>query len=361
MSVYKDKKTGKYTVFVRYDNWKGERKAHKKEGFKIQREAKEYEREFLLKKSRDIMMGFGDFIDKYLEDIKPSIKPTTYETKVNIIRTHIRPYLENKALSEISSADVMEWQNTILQKTDENGKGYAQTYLRTIQNQINAIFNHAVTFYELPNNPCAKLKKMGKHQADEMDFWTVDEFAEFVNAIKDKPMSYYAFEVLFWTGIRMGELRGLKRRDVDLENGRLMIRDNYQNVTGGAIDLSPKGKDYRLVYMPHFLVEELEEYFDSLLGLDDDSRIFEISKSGLHHELNRGCQKTGLKRITVHGFRHSSCAALISLGFSPFEISKRLGHKCSTITERYAHLYPSVQDNMSDALENMHKKIKGGE
>lgn len=104
MAVYKDKKTGKYTVFVRYYNWKGEKKPHKREGFKTQREAKEYEREFLLKKSRDIMMGFGDFIDKYLEDIKPSIKPTTYETrKIRSVEVVKRGFMSNFLFQNISN------------------------------------------------------------------------------------------------------------------------------------------------------------------------------------------------------------------------------------------------------------------
>lgn len=79
-------------------------------------------------------MGFSAFVELYLTDIKPQIKLTTYVTKENIINTHILPYFENKSLSDITSVDILQWQNELLMLRDDNGKGYSQTYLRTVQN-----------------------------------------------------------------------------------------------------------------------------------------------------------------------------------------------------------------------------------
>ena len=108
---------------------------------------------------------FGTFIDQYLEDLKPQIKLNTYHTKVHIINTHIRPYFADKSLSEISSTDILQWQNELLSKRDKNDKEDAATYLRTVENQLSAIFNHAVRYYRLPENPCIRNKKMGKSKA----------------------------------------------------------------------------------------------------------------------------------------------------------------------------------------------------
>ena len=124
---------------------------------------------------------------------------TTYVTKENIINTHILPYFENKSLSDITSVDILQWQNELLMLRDDNGKGYSQTYLRTVQNQLNAIFNHAVRYYDLPKNPCAATKKIGKSKAKEMLFWTKEEYWKFAEVVKDKPASYYAFQILYWT------------------------------------------------------------------------------------------------------------------------------------------------------------------
>ena len=212
MSVSKDANKGTWTVYARYTDWQGKVKVLHKRGFKTKREATEYEREFLLKKTKDLNMGFKQFIESYLEDLKPRLKYNTYLTKEHIIRTKILPYFEEKALADITTSDIMQWQNEILQMRDEDGKGYAPTYLKTISAQMSSIFNHAVRYYDLKDNPCKKVGNMGKKKAKEMLFWTRDEYLQFIETMKNKPISYYAFELLFWTGIREGELLVLQKK-----------------------------------------------------------------------------------------------------------------------------------------------------
>lgn len=208
MAVNRDTSKGTWTIYVRYTDWQGKTKILHKRGFKTRREALEYERAFLLKKSKDLNMGFSQFVESYLEDLKPRLKYNTYLTKEHIIRTKILPYFEDKALADISTSDIMQWQNEILQMRDDSGKGYSPTYLKTISAQMSALFNHATRYYDLKNNPCQKVGNMGKKKAKEMLFWTRDEFLQFIEAMKSKPISYYAFEILFWTGIREGDADG---------------------------------------------------------------------------------------------------------------------------------------------------------
>lgn len=363
MAVYKDKWNGyngnTWRVACYYKNWKGERKKHEKRGFFTKKEALAYEREFLAKTSKDINMGFGAFIDIYMGDMTPQLKASTMANKENIIETHIRTYFADKSLSEITSTDILQWQNELLSQRDEEGKGYSQTYLRTIQNQLNAIFNHAVKYYELSKNPCIANKKMGKAKGKEMKFWTKEEYLKFSKAIMDKPISYYAFQLLYWTGIRCGELLALTKGDFDLENRKLKINKTYQVVKGKEMITSPKTeKSNRIIELPEFLCEEMQDFFDSLYKIDDNSRLFEVTKSYLHHEMDRGSKAANVKRIRIHDLRHSSCALLINLGYSPIQIAERLGHESVTITERYSHLYPSVQRDMAKRLD---KAFKEGE
>lgn len=282
---------------------------------------------------------------------------TEHRYKTNIINTHIRPYFEQKSLSGITAIDILQWQNELLSSRDEDGKGYAPTFLRTIQNQLNAIFNHAVKYYDLPKSPCDATKKMGTSKNAEMLFWTKQEYQKFSNEMKEKPISYYAFQVLYWTGIRVGELLALTKEDFDLENRKLRINKNYQVIKGVEKILTPKSmKSIRVIDIPQSLCDEMQEYFDSLYKVDDKSRIFVITKSYLHHEMNRGSKAAGVKRIRIHDLRHSNCALLIDLGYSPVQIAERLGHESSTITERYAHLYPSVQQEMAEKLDQAFKE-----
>jgi integrase len=175
--------------------------------------------------------------------------------------------------------------------------------------------------------------------------------------MKKKPISYYAFQILYWTGIRCGELLALTKADFDFEKKTMRVNKTYQIVKGKHLITTPKTeKSIRQIDLPDFICEEMKEYFDSLYKLDDNTRIFEVTKSYLHHEMNRGCKEAGVKRIRIHDLRHSSCALLIDLGYSPIQIAERLGHECVTITERYSHLYPSVQRQMADRLDKVFKE-----
>ena len=349
-SVYNGKT---WRVRCYYKDWRGVRIRHEKRGFATRHEAVEYEHSFLAKQTKDINMSFDSFVDIYLRDMKPQIKKSTYANKVKIIDKHIRPFFVNVSLAEINNTHILQWQNEILTLRDDDGKGYSATYLRSINNQLTAIFNHAVRYYDLPKNPCKAFKKMGKQHGPEMLFWTKDEYMKFIETMKRKPISYYAFQILYWTGIRCGELLALTRGDFDLEKRTLRINKTYQVVNGEAMTTSPKTeKSNRTIELPQFLCDEMADYFDSIYGLDNISRIFPVSKSYLHHEMDRGAKEAGVKRIRIHDLRHSSCALLIELGYSPIQIAERLGHETVTITERYSHLYPSVQRMMADRLND---------
>ena len=366
MAVYKDKWNGyngeKWRVAVYYKDWRGDRRKHEKRGFNTKKEAQAYEREFIAKSSKNINMSFATFFNIYMADLKPQLKLNTYLTKEQIIRTHILPYFKEKVLAEITPTDILMWQNELLGKRDSDGKGYSPVYLRTIQNQLNAIFNHAVRYYELPKNPCLATKKLGKEKGGEMQFWTLEEYQKFANVIADKPMSYYAFQILYWCGIRCGELLALTRADFDLDKKILTINKSLQVLKGEVVITPPKTeKSNRRIDLPDFLCQEMQDYFDSIYKLDGRSRLFNFTKSFLHHELDRGSKAAGVKRIRLHDLRHSSCALLINLGYSPVQIAERLGHESVTITERYSHLYPSVQKKMAGSLDQVFKEENNGD
>ena len=97
----------------------------------------------------------------------------------------------------------------------------------------------------------------------------------------------------------------------------------------------------------------MEDYFESLYKLDDKTRIFPISKSYLAWEMIKGSERSGVKRIRIHDLRHSHCALLIKMGYSTVQIGERLGHESTVITDRYAHLYPSVQRDMATEMNNL--------
>ena len=155
MPVFKNESNGTWYVMARYVNWKGERKQKCKRGFSTKKEAQEWERMFQLQNSSDMDMSFEAFTELYIRDMKSRLKENTWLTKEHIIRTKILPYFGKLKISEISTKEVIAWQNEMLAYRDEKKKPYSQTYLKTLHNQLSAIFNHAVRYYELRSNPAA--------------------------------------------------------------------------------------------------------------------------------------------------------------------------------------------------------------
>ena len=102
----------------------------------------------------------------------------------------------------------------------------------------------------------------------------------------DKPVSYYAFEMLYWCGIREGELLALTPADFDFKAGTVKISKSYQRLHGEDVITTPKTKkSNRTIKMPPFLCDEMQDYLKMLYGLKKKDRIFTISKSYLHHEM----------------------------------------------------------------------------
>lgn len=352
MSVYKDEKTNTWRVIYRYTDWTGVRKQTQKRGFATRREAVAWEHEQIAKTESSLDMTFGSFVELYISDIKPRIRENTWESKEHIIRTKIVPYFKDRKLAEIQARDVVAWQNELLSLKQKNGKPYSKTYLKTLHNQLSAIFNHAVKFYGLNKNPARIAGNMGKEESKEMLIWTQDEYKRFSEAMMDKPMSFYAFEVLYWTGMREGELLALTPKDFDLENKTVTINKSYQRLKGQDVITPPKTpKSNRVIKIPVFLAEEIEEYINALYGITDKDRLFPVTKSYLHREMERGCKETGVKKIRIHDLRHSHISLLIEMGFSAVAIADRVGHESIDITYHYAHLFPSTQDAMVEKLE----------
>lgn len=351
MAIYKEEKTNTWRVIYRYTDWTGERKQSQKRGFKTKREAQIWEREQLNKATADLDMTFDSFVEQYTADMQTRIKENTWATKEHIIRTKIIPYFGKQKMSNITAQQIITWQNELMNYKDENGKSLSPVYLKTINNQLSAIFNHAVKYYNLRENPCKKAGSMGKKKNREMLFWTKEEYLKFAEVMMDKPLSFYAFEMLYWCGIREGELLALTPADFDFEKCTVSITKSYQRLNGQDLITTPKTeKSNRVIKMPQFLADEMQDYLKQLYGIESNARMFTVTKSYLHREMDRGAKEAGVKRIRIHDIRHSAVSLLIDMGFSATAIADRVGHESIDITYNYAHLFPSKQTEMAEKL-----------
>ena len=345
--AYKEKDTKKWTAQWFETNAKGEKKKRRKRGFSTKKEALEYERQKKLNSSRSMDMKLSEFMEVYFEDKQNELKERTMKNKRYMMEQHIIPYFGNKMMSEISASQIIQWQNEM------QTKGFSESYLRMIQNQLTSLFTHASRIYDLHTNPCKKVKRMGNSDSRSLDFWTTEEYQQFIQTIEPGTRYYLIFEILFWTGCRIGELLALTPADIDFEKRTISITKSYQRLGKQDVITPPKTrKSKRIITIPEFLIADLQDYLSSLYEVKDTDRLLPVTKYYLEHEMKRGIKVSGVKKIRVHDLRHSHASLLVEMGFSPLEIADRLGHeKIETTLNTYSHLYPNKRTVLAEKLD----------
>lgn len=360
MPAYKDEKTGSWYAKFYYEGFLGERKTKFKRGFETKKEALDYEREFLVMQQGSVSMKLESFVEVYFKDKERRLKLRTVDTKRKLIEQKIIPYFAEKTLDEITPLDLMKWQNDLL------NKGFKPTYLRMIQNQMTALFNHAERFYGLKNNPCKKIDKMGKPNAKELNFWTKEEFDIFIDSFSEDEKVYkLIYELLFWLGCRIGEVMALTFSDIDYEKSTVTINKTLFRRGKEILITTPKTESsVREVTIPEFLVDEIKQYVESIYKPENDNRLFELTDRAVQKKIKSKANKCHLKPIRVHDLRHSHVAFLIEKGVQPLVIAQRVGHdSVNTTMNIYGHLYPNKQKQVADMLnmealgQNIENKI----
>jgi integrase len=349
MPSYKDNEKNTWYAKFYYTDWQGNKKQKLKRGFTTKREASAWERAFLDKQHANPDMTFKSLKELYFEDMSSRLRENTVKSKKNVVDTKILPYFENMSIEQIKPTTIRKWQSELLTKE------FSPSYLKYVNAQLSAIFNFGVMYYDLKENPCKKAGSMGSTKTKDIDFWTLDEFKEFIKHPKDKYVM--AFKVLYWTGMRVGEMMALLVSDIDFDNNIINIDKSHQRIKKKDIITDPKTpKSTRKITIPEFLTAELKNYVNSFYEMDENERLFDFSKQMLNKEITRVCEENKLKRITVHDIRHSHASLLIELGFSPLLIAERLGHdKVETTLNIYSHLYPNKHSEVAEKLQTLIK------
>ena len=349
MPSYKDETRGTWFCKFAYTDWTGQRRQKLKRGFSTKREAAAWERNYLEQQQGNPDMTFQALYDLYLEDITQRLRTTTVANKTTLFGHYILAVFRSKQINEISPADIRKWQNGVIQS------GAKPTYQRVINNQLNTIFNFAVKYYGLSRNPCTITGPMGKASAGKMEFWTLEEFNQFLPHVKDQE-DKLAFQLLFFSGIRLGEMLALNpNTDIDLQNNLLHITKTYTRLNKQDIITAPKTEhSIRTVTIPPFLSEYIREYMTHVYHVEQMERLFiNLTKWNLAYALARACQLSGVKRIRLHDLRHSHVSLLINMGLPPLLIAERIGDSVEMINRIYGHLYPNRHVEVADKLQEL--------
>ncbi len=353
MPIYKQSRTKRTTYKVQVTARDGPGKSRTLYGTAhslAEAKAKEQElREKLATAASSLTVAEG--AERYLADQLLRCKITTYQSTSLIIEKQIVPTLGKYKITDVNPRIIRELQNQWL-KND-----YQPSYLSSLNTKLSGLFNYFMRLYGLPSNPVKLAGPLGDRHSKEMKFWTFEEYENFYAGLDDKDDLPYRvlFQILFYTGCRIGEAFALFPADINIAEKYINIDKTFTRLKGQDILQTPKTRSsIRHVSIPNFLTKQIEDYISRLP--DDKTRLFfNISKFSLFRKMRSVCKKTGVKLIRVHDIRHSAVAFLISQGVPIIEISKRCGHRSPDITYRvYAHLYPNKERSIADLLETIH-------
>ena len=344
----------------------GKRKNYKRRGFKSKKAAKLAEAEFL-KQYNNILptrIKLNDLIKEYHKDAPNHIKLSTLKAYKRFETYVISPSFGNRYIDDITTLEITRWINAISQN-GYDGRIYGESSTRNILLHLSGLFTYAVDHDWLQKNPCHKVKlpkdpnKIIKRQSGEENFWEIDEYHKFINSVEDE-YKRDIYEFMFLTGLRIGEFCALQWKDVDLINNKLRISKSLSAITSQIT--SPKtSRSNRTIQLPDRLVEKLKRRYIIVSqqdGFNEDYYLYKdqtyISIATLRRWFNADVKKSGVKKITVHGLRHSHASYLLSNPvISELLIADRLGHSVEMLRSTYAHIYEKSRKNLIEYIDKL--------
>lgn len=339
MPAYKDK--DKWRVTFYYDSC-GQRKKKNKRGFDTKKNALEWEREFLSKTSGSEEMLFKSLCELYLEDCKIRQAQNTWINKIYKIKKWILPYFGKISVSEIDTMKVRTWQNRMVSMTSEGN-------VNAINILLKSIFEYGVKYKNFQSNP-VKESIINKNIIRKEKQLLTEEDLEKILTEERNIVFQVAMKVLFWTGIRLGEMLALTFDDFDFEKRTMKINKSLNAyLKDKPISKTKTAKGNRTIHINDIVIESIQLLYEKELT----NRPFSsITGTYVYTHIKRTAKRAGIEGVGVHTFRHSHASYLFSKGVNVLLISKRLGHSnISTTLDTYTHALKDMEDKMIEVLK----------
>ena len=343
---------------VRYRDIDGTLKQKKIENkaWKTLKEAKEAERRFLDGlNEHDYKIAYMSLYGLYIEDRKTKFKNRSLMTCQDVHNTHILPTFGKMLVSSISKDHIKRWQKALL------AKGYSNDYLKKIQTTFRGVLIWGVNYDKIEKNPFTIEYVKSKEPKREMLFFTLDEFNRFIDVIED-PEDYLLYSMLYWCGLRKGELQALTIDDIDLDTKTISVTKNF-DTRSHEITTPKTVTSYREIIVPDRLYELIKLHLSNMArrpAFSKDRFLFgydvPIASTTMERRKNKYCALAGVKQIRIHDFRHSHVSLLINMGLSDFDIAKRLGHSRDMVNNTYGHWFKQNQLALVDKLNKIQEK-----
>ena len=338
MPVYKDKERNTW-----YCSFYCMGKNTTKRGFRTKKAAKEYEFQYKAKKEGTSDIKFEILWDEYMKSCEKIYKETTLIGKQYYYDQFIHPYFGDIKVVDIDAIGVKNMTDNMLEE------GRSKKTCNRVIAQINSCILWGKSYYNIKN--VEKFKGF-KTTVDKRNIWTPEQFNIFVSRI-DNFEYYVAFSMLFWLGLREGELLALTVGDI--QGCVVTITKTYNYLH--RITSTPKtNSSTRDITMPDFLAEMVHKLIDMKYNPEPSDRILSFDNpSNFRYYLNR--YSYGLPKVTAHDLRHSHASYLLKNNIDLVSVSKRLGHSNPAITLKvYAHAYQNHDTEVARAIDELKKQ-----
>ena len=347
MAIYYDQKFKTWYVKFKYKDWQGKTHATTKRGFKFKREAVAYEADYKMQAQQNPTLTIGKLVTEYLDDYKLNRKESSYRNIKRILELHVLPFFKDMQLGSIQPYHIKMWQQEL-----KKGE-YSDSSIKTYNVVFNTLLNYAMKYHGLPANPFKVTGTTGKI-TKSMGFWELSDFKRF-DAVVDDPVYRVIFNLLFYSGLRIGELMALTVEDFDFRKNTVSVSKQYNDITGSIT--SPKSvAGIRTVSLPASIMAMVKDLFDRFYVIPERPFGY-IGRKGIKFVMDRYAEKAKLRPIKIHDLRHSHVSMLIKQGINIAAISKRIGHASPAITLGiYSHVYKNDDEHIAEVLDNIREE-----
>lgn len=335
MPIYKDKSRGTWYVSVHVNGTRILRR-----GFRTKAEAQQEEAKLLIEKPHSRIKVIT-LIEDYIEYKTGRVKESTLHTYKDYVPLFIQPFFGDKYIDKIGYKEAEQFMDYMREQ------GYSANYCNNVFGFVRSAWKYGMRYHELESNPFSLVERPRSVKKAEMKTWTSEEFSCFYKALTSR-RAKIMFLLMYWTGIRRGEMRGLLWTDYDRTEHTLSITKQYSRYGGMTEPKTDSG--VRTIDLPVTVCRELDDYYawvSTHEGFSDEWYMFgdkePIGLNTIAWHLKRGIELSGVTPIRLHDFRHSHASWLFANKFDTAYISHRLGHSSIAITMQvYTHLMNDV-------------------
>ena len=305
----------------------------------------------------------GTWMDEWFENVaKINVRPSSHQTYRGYIDNHIKPNIGNIPLEKLTTMDLQKLYRTLLTKgrverieAENQPSGLSAKTVRNINQVISSALDLAVAQKIIPSNPTDACE-LPKVEHREMQTIPEEQLQAFLAEAKATGV-YEMYYIELATGLRRGELLGLKWQDIDWKNGIIRVRRQIARVDGRIVEAPLKTKNsYRTVTISPQAIEVLKQQ----KAKTHDQYVFPspnggpISPDSVNNMLKRVLARAGIPEVRFHDLRHTFATIALQNGVDIKTVSGMLGHFSAGFTlDTYAHVTTAAQKEAAQTMGNV--------